>query len=254
VPSNLSRPNSARVIDYFLGGDHNYAIDRQFAQKLEEAYPGMGEAYRIHRRFLNRAVTYLIWKENIRHFVRFRSGLPTCGNLHEVALFHAPDARVVYSDPDPAVVQYGEEIIAGFGLENVRYLQGDPAQPEILLENPAVSELFGEDRRIGVALSLPYVMEYPALAHSLRVIYDWVAPGSHLILGFANEETLNFPELVAIFRAAGPFYLRSSAEMAGLVAPWRLSDHGVCYAASWPSRRVPETGHRISSGLLAYKP
>ena len=31
---DLSRPSAARVYDYFLGGAHNFEIDRQLAEQI----------------------------------------------------------------------------------------------------------------------------------------------------------------------------------------------------------------------------
>jgi hypothetical protein len=255
VATDLYKPSSARIIDYFLGGDHNYAVDRRLARQFEEVFPGIAHGWRLQRRFLSRVTAYLIWKEGIHCFLDFGSGLPTCGNLHEVALFHTPRARILYSDNDPEIVEYGEQFVIGSGLDNVRYLACDAAKPETLLDDPAVGELFGQERRIAVGFtSLAHLLEQDVLARSLRVIYDWVAPGSHLIFSFANDQTNDFPELVMLLRSLRSFYPRPSAEILELLGPWQVTRHGVRCCACWPKSYAPEGVLRTNSVLLAYKP
>src|SRR5215204_2128104 len=38
---DLDRPNAARMYDYFLGGSHNFAVDREVAVQAIQAWPDM---------------------------------------------------------------------------------------------------------------------------------------------------------------------------------------------------------------------
>ena len=62
-----------------------------------------------NRAFLRRAVRFLV-AAGIRQFLDLGSGVPTAGNVHEVARQVAPDARVVYVDIDPVAVTEGRQI------------------------------------------------------------------------------------------------------------------------------------------------
>ncbi len=95
----LDRPNMARIYDYFLGGDQNVTADRA-AEHVLDNYPDAALAARANRAFLRRAVAFLAG-QGINQFLDIGSGLPTVGNVHEVAHTINPTARVVYVDNKP---------------------------------------------------------------------------------------------------------------------------------------------------------
>ena len=92
----------ARIYDYFLGGKNHFAADRETADKILAANPAIRVAARENRAFLGRAVRYLAAEAGIRQFLDIGTGLPTTGNVHEVAQSVDPTARVVYVDNDPS--------------------------------------------------------------------------------------------------------------------------------------------------------
>ncbi|MFB9234347.1 SAM-dependent methyltransferase, partial [Plantactinospora siamensis] len=103
VEIDLSRPSAARVYDYFLGGAHNFEIDRQLAEQISRMTPNLADTMRAGRAFLRRAVRVLV-DSGIDQFLDIGSGIPTVGNVHEVAQAVNPAARVVYVDIDPVAV------------------------------------------------------------------------------------------------------------------------------------------------------
>src|SRR5205814_3899394 len=94
---------AARIYDYYLGGIHNFPADQQAARMLLTQFPCIPAVARANRAFLRRAVRYLV-DAGIRQFLDIGSGIPTEGNVHEIAQEAAPDARVVYVDIDPQAV------------------------------------------------------------------------------------------------------------------------------------------------------
>jgi hypothetical protein len=56
-PFDPTRPNIARVWDYWLGGKENFAADRELAQKMLAVHPVSAQMARENRRFLGRAVS-----------------------------------------------------------------------------------------------------------------------------------------------------------------------------------------------------
>lgn len=101
IDNSVNKVSVGRVYDYLLGGTHNYAADRAFAEKQIAAFPHLTNFARANRAFLGRAVRYAI-SQGISQFVDIGSGLPTQGNVHEVADEAAPGrARVVYIDNEP---------------------------------------------------------------------------------------------------------------------------------------------------------
>src|SRR6266851_9348332 len=108
----LDRPNVARMWDYFLGGAHNFAIDREAAEQAIKLYPDLPLVAQVTRAFLRRAVRFLL-DQGVDQFLDIGSGIPTVGNVHEIAQRVNPAARVVYVDNDPVAVAHSRTILAG---------------------------------------------------------------------------------------------------------------------------------------------
>jgi S-adenosyl methyltransferase len=104
---DLDHPNVARVYDYYLGGNANYAVDRIFGEKALDAFPFVGPAAKSNRLFPHWAVRYLV-KQGVRQFVDIGSGVPTMGSTHQVADELVSDARVVYIDNEPVAVAHSQ--------------------------------------------------------------------------------------------------------------------------------------------------
>src|SRR5690242_15918370 len=96
----LARPSPARILDYFLGGAHNFAVDRWTAKQALRAMPEVVNGMRASRSFLRRSVTHLL-DAGIDQFLVLGAGIPTVGNVHEIAHRFNPSARVVYVDNEP---------------------------------------------------------------------------------------------------------------------------------------------------------
>jgi len=111
LASSLSKPSVARVYDYILGGGHNYAVDREFADRQLELMPDIRPAMIANRAFLGRAVQYAA-RHGIRQFIDIGSGLPSVRPVHEVADEHAPGTtRVVYVDNEPIAHAHAEILL-----------------------------------------------------------------------------------------------------------------------------------------------
>jgi hypothetical protein len=84
VPIDTSVPNMARVYDFLLGGSHNFAADRRVAEAAMAHVPHAVDAARLNRSFLRRVALFMI-DNGIRQFLDIGSGIPTVGNVHEIA-------------------------------------------------------------------------------------------------------------------------------------------------------------------------
>jgi len=78
-------PSTARIYDYWLSGHDNVAADRTAALKVSEVAPEAQLMAVENRRFLGRAVRYLAADAGITQFLDMGTGLPTQGNVHQVA-------------------------------------------------------------------------------------------------------------------------------------------------------------------------
>ena len=142
-------PSAARVYDYLLGGAHNFEVDRVVGKKVLEVQPNGRQIARSNRAFLNRAVRFLVAK-GITQFLDLGSGIPTVGNVHEVAQGTVPGARVVYVDYDPVAVAHSQMILQG--NEYAAVVDADLCQPDVVLNDPTVRKFLDFDRPVGLLM------------------------------------------------------------------------------------------------------
>lgn len=133
---DTSRPHSARMYDYYLGGKDHFAADRQAAETVASAYPGIFVCARENRAFMHRATRVLAREHGIRQWLDIGTGIPTEPNLHQVAQSVVADARVVYADHDPLVLKYAERLMRGTAEGRTIYLEADVNDPQTLLDAP----------------------------------------------------------------------------------------------------------------------
>lgn len=213
---DTTKPNSARIYDYLLGGKHNYPADRAAARQLLDALPGVRQGAYLYRYFLLEAVKRLV-KEDFTCYLDLASGIPTEGYIHE----RVPEnAKIIYNDIEPETVAYAREIVAD--KPNIRCIQGDMRQIEKILAE--AEGFFGAERRIGICMvGVVYFIEDDALAHVFQRLYEWAAPGSMLAVN-------SFPLYDPAEWQAGQFYKQIGVTLYGrhpddllrLAAPWQL--------------------------------
>ncbi|MGE6738556.1 SAM-dependent methyltransferase, partial [Streptomyces sp. NPDC059900] len=108
---DTSRPHSARMYDYFLGGKDHFEIDKDAAQIAAKAHPGLPVTARENRAFMHRATRVLAQEHGIRQWLDIGTGIPTEPNLHQIAQQAAPESRVVYCDNDRIVLAHAAALL-----------------------------------------------------------------------------------------------------------------------------------------------
>jgi S-adenosyl methyltransferase len=181
---DTSKPNIARMNDYFLGGKDNFAADRQAAERLLGLAPEIKTMTTENRRFLGRAVRYIA-EQGVRQFFDIGSGLPTRQNTHEVARAVDPGARVVYVDNDPVVISHGRAILACD--DRTAVVEGDILHPADLLADRRVRRIvdFDEPMAIMIFGALHLVPWASDPDKSVAWLRDAIPVGSHLALSHA---------------------------------------------------------------------
>jgi SAM-dependent methyltransferase len=184
---DIAVPDASRVYDYALGGVHNFAVDREFWHRAEAAFPGAGLVARSNRAFLGRAVRWLA-DAGVRQFLDIGSGIPTLGNVHEVAQEANPDARVMYVDIDPIAVQQARSLLAGNPY--ARVIEADLREPEGILHHPDVLQLldFSEPVAVLTVAVLHFVPDSARPEAILQRLGDALVPGSFLVLSHVGPE------------------------------------------------------------------
>ena len=80
IDTSVAHP--ARVYDYWLGGKDNFSADREAAERVLAATPGLRFRVRANRAFLARAVRYLAGEAGIRQFLDIGTVIPSANNTH----------------------------------------------------------------------------------------------------------------------------------------------------------------------------
>jgi hypothetical protein len=247
-PSDLdtSRPNIARVYDYWLGGKDNFAADRQEAERLLQIYPDLSRLARENRLFLRRAVHWLVTDCGIRQFLDIGSGLPTASNTHEVAQAAASDCRVAYVDKDPVVVLHASSLLADG--RNVIAVRGNAAEPTAIMADPRVNALVKSDRPYAIILAA--VLHFFPLADARRIINEFAglaAPGSYLIISVGSSGSSLAREY-----AAGTLHNHSLDEIRTLLTGLEVIDPpGLVDALHWVPKTPAPTPTQSGGHIMA---
>jgi SAM-dependent methyltransferase len=237
VPLSIDteQPSSARIYDYYLGGAHNFAVDRAVADQVIAAWPEGPLIVQANRAFLRRAVQFLV-NAGMRQFLDIGSGIPTVGNVHEIAQNLAPETKVVYVDIDPVAVEHSRAILSG--NDRTAVIEEDFHRPEHIIEDADTQRMLDFGQPIAVLL-IGLVHFFPDDSDPAGVIArlrDAVVPGSYLALAHLTDESR--PDLARkvdrIYRDAGlPFYWRTRSKVEALFAGWQLVPPGVVWVPEW---------------------
>lgn len=238
VPEGIDtgQANVARVYDALLGGTHNFAADRDLARAVRSVEPQVRTIARMNRACLGRAVRYLAAEAGIRQFLDIGSGIPTEGNVHEVAQEADPEARVVYVDNDPVAVAHSRAILAD--NPRAQAIQADLREPEHILSHHAVRDLLDLTEPVAVLLVtiLHFIKDEENPAALVAHLRTAMAPGSYLVISHAT--TADRPDTA---KAAAQAYQRASAQVTprsreavhDLFAGFDLLDPGLVYLPQW---------------------
>ncbi|MGH3588064.1 MAG: SAM-dependent methyltransferase [Pseudonocardia sp.] len=236
---DITKPSAARLYDLYLGGTHNYPIDRTFAERIKDTCPFAWDMARDNRFFLRRAVRFAV-ENGIRQFVDLGSGVPTVGNVHEVAHEIAADTHVVYVDNDSEAVVTSQDMLTESAVATA--IAADLRQPEIVLDHPDTARLIDFAEPVGLLIVAVFHFVSPKdEPHALiRSYLDRLAPGSVVALTHATVEEatpLARTQYQNLEREYGstsnPVYLRNRAEFTALLDGLEIVDPGVTYATDW---------------------
>jgi S-adenosyl methyltransferase len=236
---DTTRPNIARVWDYWLGGKDNFAADRELARKMLELYPPVAEMARENRQFLHKAVTYVAG-QGIGQFIDVGAGLPTAVNTHDVASQAGPDAKVAYVDNDPVVLTHARALLAQD--PDVIALHGDLRDPQAILTDPGLNRLINWAKPVCVLLC--GVLHFLEASHARRVAAAFtlaIPAGSYLVIsvGTGKDDALS-DDFKATYSAA-PLYFHSPSQILTFFGSLELVPPGLVPARGWEANApLPE--------------
>jgi hypothetical protein len=258
VGVDLDSPNAARVYDYLLGGACNFARDREFAEQLLAIIPEVREVSRRNRAFLRRAVRFCL-ANGIRQFLDLGSGIPTVGNVHEIAQQQVPDCRIVYVDNEAVAVAHSELILEH--NEHADAVQANLLDVDRVLTAEPVRRLIDLDQPVAVLVAavLHFVPDSENPGAALARYVDATAPGSYLVLTHAAKEDLprSTDGWKLYERTNTPGGGRTREEVAAFMAGTDLVEPGVVWLSEWRPE-LPEDAvdpeHSIAYAAVGRKP
>ncbi|GAA3107706.1 SAM-dependent methyltransferase [Streptomyces rectiviolaceus] len=242
---DITMPSVSRIYDYYLGGSHNFEVDREAARRAMEFMPGLPKIMQANRAFMRRAVRFAV-DEGITQFLDIGSGIPTFGNVHEVARQADPESRVVYVDHDAVAVAHSRAVLDGD--EKATVVAGDLRKPLDILGSSEVNGLLDLDRP--VALLLVAVLHFVEDAYdpytAVAELRDALAPGSMIALTHASYEGMPIPaeqagQAVGVYKdIRNPLIMRSREEIARFFEGYDMVEPGLVPMPHWRPDTAPE--------------
>ncbi|MET9039923.1 SAM-dependent methyltransferase [Streptomyces mirabilis] len=224
-----TRPHTARIWNYWLGGGDYYEVDRAAGERIRQLHPGIGDYARADRLFLGRAVRHLVTECGIRQFLDIGTGLPTADNTHEVAQRLAPDARIVYVDNDPLVLAHARALLTSAPEGRTDHLDEDLRNVDAILERAATTLDLSEPVGLMLLGVVIFIGDDAEAYDIVRRLLEGLPSGSHLVL----SHTITSPAMPDVDAA---------------VSYW--NQHGT----PWITQRTPEAVARFFDGLDLLEP
>ena len=239
-PVGFQYPNSARIWNYHLGGKDHFAVDEEAAEAAnamarEIGTPTGPEAARDGRHLLQRMVDFMAG-QGIRQFLDLGSGFPNMANTHQIAHRVDANARIVYVDLDPVVSAHQTAFMTG---PNVATINADIRNPEQILSDRRVRELFDFDQPVGILLicMLHCLWDEEDPWGIVGQFRDAIAPGSYLALSHLTNEGAHREAAKALFEKSrewsAPLVSRSRPDIMRFFDGFTMVEPGLVAPASW---------------------
>lgn len=263
---DITRPNVARVYDCFLDGKDNFAADREFVRQALEFAPKAAMSAKNNRAFLGRVVRYLVADAGLTQLLDIGSGLPTQGNVSEVAHAVDPTVHVVHVDNDPIVYTHSKALLTDARTTDI--VVGDIRRPAEILDDPDVRTLIDFGKPIGLLLFaiLHHLDDADQPGRIAARLRDAMPAGSYLAISSLRLPGPELPELRAItiegekllVGTLGSGRWRENEEILSWFGDWELLEPGLVSILDWrpaPGARIErdENYHSFFGGV-ARKP
>lgn len=244
---DLRTPNVARIYDYYLGGDANWAIDRKFADAVLAEFPMIRTIAKANRQFLFRVVRHLM-RRGVRQFVDIGAGIPTMGHVHAAAdLFEPGTSRVVYVDNEPVAVAHSQMLLEAHGdPDRHAAINADLRDPDDLWDTVLDTGIVDPDKPLAVLMIA--VLHVQQLDHRRRDVGDslvaryreLIPPGSYLAISHASDDRVPPESAAKMARlkqlydtGSSPVILRTRRQIEGLFGDFTMIDPGIVWVPQW---------------------
>jgi O-methyltransferase involved in polyketide biosynthesis len=257
---DLERPNVARIYDWFLGGTANWAIDREFGQRAVETFPMIKTVAKVSREFLGRGVGYLA-RNGITQFLDLGSGVPTVGNVHEVADSINPGSRCVYVDIEPVAVAHSQILLERDGDTNRHaVIHGDLRNPAQIWAQAMDTGVLDPRQPIGLIMVgvLYFLAEEPSTHEVVAAYRDLLPSGSYLLASHLTDDGVpkegedgSRDKIHEQYKQSStPFTYRTRDDFTRFFDGFELVEPGVVWVPEWH----PEIAESKATKKVAHDP
>lgn len=251
---DLDRPNVARVDNYYLGGNQNWAIDREFGKTVLNHFPQMRSIAMANRLFAGRAVRYLA-RHGVTQFVDVGSGMPSIATTHEIANEIDSRSRVVYLDNEPVAVAHSQLLLERCG-DPARHaaVNADLRRPDELWERIDDAGVLDLDAPLALVITAVLHMRQPGPdgvdvgAQAVARCRELLPAGSFLVISHLTDDGVpehsrnQLATLKKLYDTqSSPLILRSSAEVRALFGDFDLVAPGLAWTPEWHPEQTTRT-------------
>jgi hypothetical protein len=254
-PIDLRVARLARVENYLVGGEANFAVDRSLAEEIADAaesrLDGLRGTIEALKVFAKRAVRILATDEGVRQFLYVGMATPTEEMVHDVALRVSPDSRVVYASYDPTTLAHVRALWRTAPEGAVGHVQSSFGDTKKILA--AAAETLDLDRPVAVLLptSLNLVADDEVAQRIVDDLRDAIVPGSYVIMAHTSVDigSESTAKIIEMINAAleESYVSRSAAEILALLHDLELLEPGLVPVERWRNEGAPPV---LASGRL----
>lgn len=250
---DIEKASAARLYDYFLGGSYNFEIDRALGRQIEKAAPGVPEFAFLNRAYLRRAVRFML-SRGVDQFLDLGSGIPTAGNVHEIAQNMNPDARVVYVDNEPVAVAHADLLLED--NPNAVAIEADLQDYATVLGHEKTRGLLDFSRPVGL-LAVAVLHFLPADVDPYAVLAEYhraLPAGSYLALSHLTHDVGSdqVDQIIRLYaQSQNPIIARGKEDIAAMFAGFDLVEPGIVFTPLWHPESPEDVGeHPDRSGAF----
>lgn len=232
---DFTRPSTARMYNYYLGGRTWFDVDRAAAEAVLNTAPDAGAVARENFLFAGRAAAWAATTYGIGQVLDIGAGivgdvpLPSVEDqVHQAR----PGAVVVGCDNDPVVLAHARSMRAGYK----RVLRGDVRDLDALFGNPELNKVLNvQDQAVVVLAAVLHFIEDPAAV--MGGLRDRLAPGSVVVLSHATRTGTSEARVGGMTKAyataSSPIIFREEEAIAALADGWDLLPPGLVDVQLW---------------------
>ncbi|HXT43113.1 MAG TPA: SAM-dependent methyltransferase [Pseudonocardiaceae bacterium] len=237
VNIDASKPQSARIWNYWLGGKDHYPVDREAGDAVRAGIPDIADGARAERAFLIRVVRYLVGEVGIRQFLDVGTGLPTLNNTHEVAQAMKPECRIVYVDNDPLVMAHARALLTSTAEGVTDYIHADLREPEVILTKAAKTLDFSQPIGLMLLGVVNHIMDSDEARSVVQRLEAAMPSGSYLALTHSTAE-IHGEQMLEVMRqvterGGTPIRARTRQELIEFFDGTELLEPGVVSCSRW---------------------